>query len=426
MNLQTPRGTRDFMPPEMEMRERVFSTVEKVFRSYGFRPLETPAFEEMEVLTAKCGEDVAKQIYELADSSWGLRFDLTVPLSRVVASDSSLPKPFKRYAIGRVWRRDEPQKGRFREFWQADVDVVGSPSMLADAEVLATACESLSSLGFSNFEVRLNDRKLLDAMVEKAGIPPGKTGAVFRTIDKLEKIGEEAVRGELKEKGLGDMEIYKVMDFMKIEGDNSEKLAEISKTVKGSKKGEEGIRELSEIISLFDKYEISKKCRLLLDFSLVRGLDYYTGPIFEVKAPEAGVGSLAGGGRYDELIQLYGAPPTPATGISLGIERIIEVMGKKEGKAARRLVVVAAVKPEFADYALKVVQEFRKAGVPAEPDLMERNLRKQLDYANSIGAAFVAVVGEREKKSGTVTLRDMATGKEESLPVSDATKMLKP
>ncbi len=426
MNLQTPRGTRDFMPQEMEMREKVFATVRKVYERYGFRPLETPAFEEMEILTAKCGEDVEKQIYKIGESSYGLRFDLTVPMARVVASDASLPKPFKRYAIGRVWRRDEPQKGRFREFWQADVDVVGSAGMLCDAEVIAAACDVLSELGFKGFEVRLNNRKLLDAMVEKAGVAKGKTGAAFRALDKIEKIGEEAVKEELKGKaGLGEKEIAAIMGFTKISGENGGKLEEIGKAVKGNARGEEGIAELKGIIELFGKYDVAKKCKLVVDFALVRGLDYYTGPIFEVKVSEGGVGSVAGGGRYDELIQLYGAPPTPATGISLGIERILEVMKGAKKDEKRRLVAVIAVKPEFRDYALKVVQEFRKAGIPAEPDLMERNLRKQLEYANSTGAGFVAVVGEKEMKAGTATLRDFASGKEETVAISDAVKKVK-
>jgi len=245
-------------------------------------------------------------------------------------------------------------------------------------------------------------------------------------LDKIEKIGEEAVKEELRGKAkLGEKEILAIMRFTKISGENSEKLAEIEKIVKGNAKGEEGLKELKELVALFGKYDVAKKCKLVVDFSLVRGLDYYTGPIFEVKIPEGGVGSVAGGGRYDELIQLYGAPPTPATGISLGIERILEVMKGKRKEEKRRLVIVAAVKPEFRDYALKVVQEFRKAGVAAEPDLMERNLRKQLEYANSVGAGFVGVVREREKKEGTVTLRDFASGKEETISISEAVKKVK-
>jgi len=427
MNLQTPRGTRDFMPGEMEARKGVFATVERVYERCGFRPLETPAFEEMEVLTAKCGEDVVKQIYRIGDSSYGLRFDLTVPMARVVASNSSLPKPFKRYQIGPVWRRDEPQKGRFREFWQADVDIVGSGEMAADAEVLAAACDALSELGFSGFEVRVNNRKLLDAVVEKAGVEKTKAGAVFRALDKIEKIGEEAVREELKAKArVGEKEIAKLMEVTKISGSSQKKLSEAAGMVSGNARGEEGLKELTELIYLFGKYEVAKKCSTVVDFALVRGLDYYTGPIFEVKIPEGGVGSVAGGGRYDELIQLYGAPPTPATGISLGIERIIEVMrARKADDGKRRLVFVAAVKPEFREYAMKVVEEFRKAGVPAETDLMGRNLRKQMEYANSIGAGFAAVVGEKEQKAATVTLRDLASGKEETVAVSDAAAKLK-
>jgi len=427
MELRTPRGTRDFMPSEMERRERVFSIIRNVYERYGFRPLGTPAFEEMEVLTAKCGEDVSKQIYGISDSSYGLRFDLTVPLARVIASNTSIPKPFKRYQIGPVWRRDEPQKGRFREFWQADIDIVGSASMLSEVEVIAAACEALSELGFSGFEVRLNNRKLLNAFVENTGIPKESVGAVFRALDKLEKIGVDGVKSELREKaGLTDNKILDIMAFTSINGDNTQKLEAVLRLIGGNASGMEGISELKEIIGLFNKYEISRKCSLIIDFSLVRGLDYYTGPIFEVKLPEGVIGglSIAAGGRYDNLIQLYGAPPTPATGISLGVERILEAIKKQEVEERRDLVFVATVKPDFLDYAIKVVQELRKAGIRAEMDLMGRNLRKQLDYANAIGARFVAVVGEKEAKEQTLTLRDFSSGKEETCSLPDAIKRL--
>ena len=426
VGFQTPRGTRDFLPEEMIAREEVFATVKKVFERYGFYPLETPAFEEMGVLTAKCGEDVAKQIYGIADSNYGLRFDLTVPLARVVASNWSLPKPFKRYQIGPVWRRDEPQKGRFREFWQADVDVVGSTSMRCDAECLAAACEALRELGFDGFIVRLNNRKLLDAMVEKAGVARERAGAVFRALDKLEKIGEEGVRAELKGKaGLGDEEAERLMSFAKISGSNEEKMRKMAELVGETRAGKEGMDELRELISLFSKYEVSKGCEVIVDFSLVRGLDYYTGPIFEVKVPEGGVGSVAGGGRYDGLIELYGAPPSPATGISLGIERIMEVKrsrGTLAKKKTRCAIFVAPVKPEFLEYGFEILQKLRGLGVNAEIDLMERTLRKQLDYANAMGIPFAAIVGEREKKDGKLTLRNLRSGEERFVSVEEAAR----
>lgn len=429
MNFQTPRGTRDFLPEDMISREYVFSTVRKAYEKYGFYPLETPAFEDVKVLTMKCGEEVEKQLFRLEDTEQSLRFDLTVPLARVVASNPSLPKPFKRYAIGPVWRREEPQKGRFREFWQADVDVVGSPSMRSEAELIGAAVEALIALGFKGFEVRLNNRKLLNAFTSKAGIPEEKRLAVFRSLDKLAKQGEEAVRKELEEKGVDSAKIDALLSFGEIFGNNEEKLKRAKKEVEGSAEGEEGVKELSEILKLLALYECAKDAKLVVDFTLVRGLDYYTGPIFEISIPDGGVGSVAGGGRYDGLIGLYSSQGLPATGISLGIERIIEVMKAKGMMKQRKTncrVFVAPVKPEFYDYALKVVQELRREGVNAESDLMERSLRKQLDYANAMGIPFVAIVGEKEEQAGTIMLRDFASGKEEEVSLPEAAKRLKP
>lgn len=428
MNFQTPRGTRDFLPEEMISRQEVFSTVRKVYEKYGFYPLETPAFEELGVLAAKCGDEVEKQIFRLEGTSQGLRFDLTVPLARVVASNSTLQKPFKRYALGPVWRREEPQKGRFREFWQADVDVVGSSSMRSEAELIAAAIEALTELGFKGFDVRLNNRKLLNAFVTKAGIPEETRLTVFRSLDKLAKQGEDAVRKELEEKGIEGAKIDVLLAFGEIAGKNEEKLKKAKKEVEGNLEGEDGVKELEAILKFLGLYDAAKDAKVIVDFSLVRGLDYYTGPIFEISIPDGGVGSVAGGGRYDGLIGLYSAQPLPATGISLGIERIIEVMKAKGMLKQRKTnckVFVAPVKPEFYDYALKVLGELRREGINAEADLMERSLRKQLDYVNAMGIPFVAIVGEREEQAGTVMLRDFASGKEEEIPLTEVAKRLK-
>jgi histidyl-tRNA synthetase len=299
--------------------------------------------------------------------------------------------------------------------------------MLSDVEVIAAACEALAMLGLSDFEIRLNNRKLLNAFVENAGIQKEKAGGVFRAMDKLEKIKEERVRAELREKvGLTDDEISNIMEFTKINGTNAQKLELVSKTVENNASGIEGVSELREIIDLFGRYNVSKRCRLVIDLSLVRGLDYYTGPIFEVKLPKTEIGSLsvAAGGRYDNLIQLYGAPPTPATGISLGVERILEVIKGQAPEDNRRLIYVAPVKSEFRNYAISVLQQLREAGFRAETDLMGRSLRKQLEYANAVGARFVAVVGEKEVKCGGVTIRDFLSGKEETGSLPDIIKKL--
>jgi len=423
MEAGTPKGTRDFMPEQMIARKKVISTVEQVFNRFGFYPIETPAFEYTDTLTAKCGDEVSKQVFKLEGTKFGLRFDLTVPLSRVVASNTALTKPFKRYCIARVWRYEEPQKGRFREFWQADVDVVGSSSMRADAECLSTAASALKELGFNGFEVRVNNRKILDAVVTQAGVPKEKEFDVFRSLDKLEKREEEGVKQELKDRGIPDDIITKLMDFIKITGSNEEKLELLEGMVGSTEAGRAGIDELKQLIDFFSKYEISGDCEIVIDFSLVRGLDYYTGPIFEIKIPGGNIGSVAGGGRFDKLIELYDAPATPATGISLGLERVIAVMQDREMVETAKTVskvYVAPVKPEFYDYALKVVDFFRKSGVAAETDLMERSLRKQLDYANSMGIPFVAVVGAKEQKEEGVMLRDFESGEERLVSLEEA------
>ncbi|MDD5318096.1 MAG: histidine--tRNA ligase [Candidatus ainarchaeum sp.] len=427
MDLSTPRGMRDFLPGEMAARERVFSTVRRVYSLYGFPPMETPALESVPVLTAKCGDDVAKQVFRVQDSDLGLRFDLTVPLARAVAGNSSLAKPFKRCCVARVWRREEPQKGRFREFWQADADIIGSASMRCEAELLAAACDALSALGFTGAKIRVNSRKLLSAAMEKLGLPPEKEFAVFRSLDKLEKIGAEGVGKELAGKGFSEAEIAGLLSFGEIRGSSAEKISGARELLAGAGRAEEGLEELEEILSLFSGYAASRACGIEVDFALVRGLDYYTGPIFEISAGKGGVGSLAGGGRYDDLIALYGAPPTPAVGISLGIERILELLKAQagdSGAAPASRVFVAPVKPEFYPCALSALQEFRAAGVPAEIDLMERSLRKQLDYANSSGIPFAAIVGEREKKEGKVTLRNLESGEEKLVSASDAAKSI--
>jgi len=429
MELRTPRGMRDFPPGEMIARDRVFATVKQAYERSGFYPLETPALESYEVLTAKCGDEVSKQVFRIQDSDLGLRFDLTVPLARFVAGNPSLAKPFKRYCIARVWRREEPQKGRFREFWQADADIVGSPSMRCEAELIAAAVGALQELGFTGLQVKVNNRKILDAAVQKLGIAEEKEFSVFRSLDKLEKIGAGGVKEELKAKGLSAKEISDIMAFGEITGSNSDKLAQARKALAGNAKADEGLGEIEEIASLFSEYESSKSCELIIDFSLVRGLDYYTGPIFEIAAKDGNIGSLAGGGRYDGLIALYGAQATPATGISLGIERITELMkGRRGGEPianATSAVFVAPVKPEFYSYGLKVLQQFRNSGVNAEIDLMDRTLRKQMDYANSMGIRFVAIVGEKEKKEGKATLRNLKDGSESLVSPAEAAKLAK-
>ncbi|MEM7826155.1 MAG: histidine--tRNA ligase [Candidatus Aenigmatarchaeota archaeon] len=431
MNFSPPKGMRDFGQEETIMREYVIQTIKKVFECYGFESIETPALEDLELLTAKSGEEISKQIFRVEtekERKLGLRFDLTVPLARFVANNPQLPKPFKRYAIAPVWRYEEPQAGRLRQFYQADIDICGSESMEADVECLACALDCLKALGFEDVVVRINNRKILDAFVEivKEKIPEEvkiEFGSleVFRAIDKLSKIGVENVKEELRKIGLQEKQIEKLLEMISLKGEFEEILEKSEALLSKSKKGKEGLEELKKIFEISKFYGIEKK--LVLDFSLARGLDYYTGPIFEIEVKGGKIGSIAGGGRYDNLIELYGGRPTPATGISLGIERIMELK-KKEMKLpkTRVKVFVANVDESMKRKAIEIAKEFRKKGIPTQIDLMGRNLKKQLEYADSVGIPFVVIVGKKEVEKGKLKLRDMVKKVEMEMGIEEIIK----
>ncbi len=401
MKLETPPGTRDFLPEEMAKRQEVVDRIRATFELYGFAPAETPAFEYAELLEGKYGEE-EKLIYKFEDlggRKLALRYDLTVPLVRMVAMNQ-LPMPFKRYCISRVWRFDRPQKGRYREFWQCDVDIVGVASMKADAEIVSCAIDALEALGLRGFRFKINSRKVLDDILVKIGIPKDKELAVFRALDKLEKQGEGAVRKELEAAGIQKIdELFKALKTKDIQG--------IRKLV-----GEtEGVRELEELLKLLRAY----KKGVAIDLSMVRGLDYYTGPIFEVEL--GSYGSIAGGGRYDKLIGQISGKEMPAVGISLGVERIIEVMREKKllpkSRGVRAYVLCADERSE--ETALQILKELRESGISAEGDLLGRNFSNQMKYANRSGAQMVVIVGQKDLEKGEITIRDMETGKQRTI-----------
>ncbi|MDD5171517.1 MAG: histidine--tRNA ligase [Candidatus ainarchaeum sp.] len=400
----TPKGMRDIGPEDMFVREEAIETIRSIFRSYGYRPLETPAMEYLETLRAKAGQEVDKQIFLIEGGEYGLRFDLTVPLARYAAATDA-PKPFKRYAIDVVWRKEEPQRGRFREFYQADVDIIGSSSMRSEAELLSLARDVCLAFSFDKPKIMINNRKILEGIATELELGKDKE-EVFRVLDKLDKIGPGEVEKLLKQI-LGDKKAGKLLEIINAKGDNKKKLALATKF------SAEGAKELEEILSFCD-FPVE------VDLFLVRGLGYYTGPVFEIKLSE-GIGTVMAGGRYDNLLGVYGQP-SPATGISVGIERLVTLLSerKKAAKKTDSLVLIACIKPEFYKAALSIASEFRKAGIACETDLNDRNIRKQFDYANALGIPFVAVIGEREAKSKSVTLRDMASGKEGVLPIGAA------
>jgi len=411
-SFKTVRGMRDFLPEEMILRQQVIEKIKSIFEVCGFQPLETPAMESWDVLSAKgaSGEEVLKETYNFEDLGGrrvGLRYDLTVPLARVIASNPNIPLPFKRYQIQNVWRYGDIAKGRFREFLQADIDTVGIESMLADAEIVACAISCFSSLAFKKFVIRLNNRKILSALVKYAGVETEKITDAFRAIDKLEKVGEKGVERELQERGVSEDAVKKILDFVNIKGDPETVLKGAEELVKGFEEGRKGIEELKRLILYLKQMKVQPSFKI--DLSLARGLDYYTGPIFEVFAAE-GIGSIAGGGRYDKLIGLFSGRDIPATGISLGIERIIEVMKERKmikPQKTKTKIFVVAVNEEAREKVLEITQNLRKNGMSADFDLKERNLTRQLEYVDSLDIPYAVIVGPEELKEEKVVLRDM-------------------
>lgn len=413
MKFQTPRGTRDFLPEQMIKRQYVIDKIRSVFEKWGFDPLETPAFEDWGLLSAKGGggEEVKKEIYYFKDKSereLGLRFEFTVSLARVVANNPQLPKPFKRYQMGPVWRYDRPGSGRWREFWQIDADIVGSKDILADAEVVCVACNALSELGFRDFRILLNSRRLMENVFLEIGIEKERAEEAFRSIDKLKKIGIDGVEKELKDKEFPPEQIKKILISL-----NSCKEFK-SKEVLGS------LKELEDLVKIIGDFGYGKNIEI--DFSLLRGLDYYTGPVFEIVIGE-NKQSVSGGGRYENLVQLVGGNSTPATGLALGIERIIEIMEERNmfpQKKTNTKIFVASIKSEMIDEVIKICKKLRALGISCEYDIMNRSLQKQLAYTNAKGIQYVIFVGEKEIKENVFKLKNMSSGKEFLLSLENA------
>ena len=412
---QNARGTRDTMPEEMIRFQYVIDVIKRIYEKYGFDPLDTPVFEEWGLLSAKQGggEEIKQEIYYFKDKSereLGLRFDLTVPLARVFVNNPQLPLPFKRYQIAKVWRYDKPGANRWREFWQADIDVVGSESIEAEAECLKAICEIFYELGFSDFSIRINNRKTVEAFVKSVDVKDYVD--VFRSVDKMDKIGEDGVRKELEGKGVEEDKIKKILEFIKIRN-----IEDARKFVS------EGLDELETITSLLKDYGKN----ISVDMSLVRGLEYYTGPVFEVTLGE-GLPSVGGGGRYDNLTESVGGKKIPATGISLGVDRIVSVMGERGmfnfGKTVCNVFVIA-VNEKVKSSVIDVTEKIRKNGIAAEFDLMNRSLSKQLDYASSRGIPYVIVIGDKELQSGKAKVRDMKTGEEKDISLNELEEIKK-
>lgn len=416
-----PRGMRDILPQKMLRRRYVMRVIENVFERYGFEPLHTPALELSQTLLGKYGPDAEKLIYDArhreGKEDLSLRYDLSVPLSRVVAMHPELIKPFKRYQIAPVWRAERPQKGRYREFFQCDADIVGSASMLADAEIISMIFTIMQELGFKQFVTKLNNRKILTAIGEYSGVPPALLGGLYRAIDKFEKLGAEGVREELQKNAIPPEVIQRLLELITIPVAD---LDALRKRLEPFPRGIEGIDELEQVKQFSQEMGVTADC-LRIDFTMVRGLEYYTGPIYETVVTEPKIGSLTGGGRYDGLIGLFSKQSLPATGTSIGIERIIDVMEELQmfppelGKTVTH-VLVTVFDAERRSDSLRVASALRAGGIHAEVWYETDGLSKQLRYAAARGIPLAIIIGPDEIAAGNVTLRDLATGEQQAVP----------
>jgi histidyl-tRNA synthetase len=416
------KGTRDFGPKEKILRDYIVNTLKEVCENYGFNPIETPIVERYETLAAKfaAGEesDALKEIFKFKDQGnrkIGLRFDLTVPFARYIAMKKTIKMPFKKYMYGEVFRDGPLKTGRYREFTQLDPDVVGTKSMLADAEIISLLDTAFNKLGLK-FYIELNNRKILDGVLLDAGIKEKDWFDITISIDKLKKIGKEGVIKELVEKGYEKKVVKEILDSLSMEKTNDKTLAKLK--IK-CEIGQEGLKEMKE---LFEFLKILKLKTVVFDPSLARGLAYYTGPIYEVFLKDSQIiSSVAGGGRYDKLIGNYlnSTEEYPATGVSFGIDVIFEAM-KKAGQ--KSVVQVYVIPIKTTKECTKIAKELRSKGVNTDMDLIGRGISKNLQYVDSYGIPYAIIVGQKELKQGKVKLRDMKTGKEEFLVVSKIVK----
>ena len=422
---QVPKGFRDFLPRQMLLRQYVIGTLRRIFEAHGFEPLDTPAVEYLATLQGKYGED-EKLIYRFQDRGerWvGLRYDLTIPLARVVAMHANqLVLPFKRYHMAPVWRGDNPQRGRYREFWQCDVDAVGSRSMLADAEMLQIVGEALDALGFRDFETQLNHRLILSSLAQYAGVPEEQARSIHRAIDKLAKIGPDGVREEMLAGGIPPTAAEAVLRLVAFEGDNADILAFLRKQLCETPEEIKAVDDLTALVEALAQAGVPEG-RVRLTLHLARGLDYYTGPVHETVVREPKIGSIAGGGRYDELIGLFSGRAVPATGVSLGFERILDVIEELhlvEPPTTVTQVLVTVFAPGMAGASLATATALRQAGLRAEVYLEpKRRLGDQLAYANRRGIPLAAIIGPDEAAAGQVKLRRLADGKEWDPPQAE-------
>ena len=442
-----PKGTRDFGPDEMIKRTYIFDTIKSVFRTYGFLPLETPAMENLSTLLGKYGDEGDKLLFKILKSGdflsgvapetlqdadanrnalsvkmceKGLRYDLTVPFARyVVQHQNEISFPFRRYQIQPVWRADRPQKGRYREFFQCDVDIIGSRSLLNEVELIEIVAAVFKKLGI-RIALKMNNRKILYGIAETIGHADKMTDITV-AIDKLEKIGIEAVNEELLSKGISEQAVAALQPILSLNGTNREKLRQLRAVIGGSETGIAGIDEMETIFGYVEA--LGTELDIELDLSLARGLNYYTGAIFEVKAKDFAIGSICGGGRYDDLTGIFGMPGMSGVGISFGADRIYDVMcglclyPEEAGVTTRVLFLNFGETEQPA--ALRAMKQLRAAGIPCEMYPDAAKMKKQMEYANRRAIPLVVIIGSDELAAGNATVKNMATGEQQAVPLAE-------
>ncbi|WP_028982310.1 histidine--tRNA ligase [Sporocytophaga myxococcoides] len=452
-----PKGTRDFGPEKMAKRNYIFSTIKEVFTRFGFLPLETPSMENISVLTGKYGDEGDQLIFKILNSRLyeaknkeelksefdkslekninsdvltekALRYDLTVPFARyVVMNRNEITFPFKRYQIQPVWRADRPQKGRYREFYQCDADIVGTDSLLCEAEIVLMVHEVFKKLKIENFALKINNRKILSGITEIIGKPGCETDFCV-AIDKLDKIGIEGVLKELREKDFDEKSVELLLPILHLQGGSKEKLEAMREILKNSPSGLKGIEEINTVLEKVDLMGLTNSS-LEFDLTLARGLSYYTGAIFEVKAIGVQIGSISGGGRYDNLTGVFGLPGVSGVGISFGVDRIYDVMEElnlfPEEHLNSTKILLCYFDEKGQQFGLPLLTKLRAECINSEIYPEVAKIKKQLDYANKKQVTFVGIIGDEEIKTGKVAIKNMLSGEQESLNIDEIIAKLK-
>ena len=447
-----PKGTRDFGPNQMMKRNHIFNTIKSVFEKFGFLPLETPSMENLSVLTGKYGDEGDQLLYKILNSGdylsklkeediakgssalsfklaeKGLRYDLTVPFARyVVMNRNDLTFPFKRYQIQPVWRADRPQKGRYREFYQCDADVVGTDSLICEAEILMMIHEVFTKLGILDYDIKLNNRKILTGLSEAIGAD-GMESQLCVAIDKLDKIGVEKVVEELKSRGFSHESLEKLAPLFTVSGSTTEILAQIKQLLSSSEAGLKGIEEIEEILNYTESFGL-KNSKVVFDPQLARGLSYYTGAILEVKVNNVQIGSVSGGGRYDNLTGNFGLDNVSGVGFSFGIDRIYDVLEALDLFPEEQLnsteVLFVNFGSETTNYALSLLTKLRNQGIKSEIFPEEAKLKKQMNYADKKKIPYVVLIGSEEMEKSELTLKNMETGEQEKLSLESLLRKIK-